>query len=199
MENAITQPAEGPQIFPRRRRKKKNIPLFPAYTPGSRALPPKLNQKYLGPSCFQFRVEWLQDALHSMINQSSLAVFQTEACSSWLALLAMRGQEQELPVQSLDTSGLLLYLSTDFILEGPLLSPGFLVSSIPYFLEKFKPQQSWWEAEHSKWHVPTCCSTVVLSPESFIQSSRTRGLCRKWYAIQLDSGHLILTVLSNED
>lgn len=85
----------------------------------------------------------MQDALHSMFNQSSLAVFRTEACSSWLALLAMRGQEQELPVQSLDTSGLLLYLSTDFILEGPLLSPGFLVSSIPYFLEKFKPQQSW--------------------------------------------------------
>lgn len=141
----------------------------------------------------------MQSTHHSSLstfNQSSLAAFQSETRSYWLALLALTGHKQELPVQYLNAPGSCLYLSTDFTKGGTFSF--FYLFSLCHFSLGSRSLSSPEERQNAA--NDTCLLIAVLSLyglESLLHSSRTQGLCRKGDAVHLCSGHLILRIVSN--
>lgn len=102
VEDSITQSAERPQIFPR----EKNMYLLCCFQPVHQDQEvsylnlTRNTQEHPVFSSEQDSVQGTFPSSLSIFNKSSLVVFQTETCSFWLALSAVTGQEQKLPLRS---------------------------------------------------------------------------------------------------
>lgn len=186
VENSLSQPAEGPLIFPKG---KKNImlnPIFPELAGlGTRIGSSPAKTLIRNTSRFiPFSVLDSSRCMHplSFPPQPSPTVFQTQTCSRDIWLCQVRSKSHQCALRML-RARVFTWLLTLFSKVLSLLSLGFPVSIIPRFLEKKK-------GEGQSTANNTCPLAAVVSLQA--QSTAGQGTGR-------GSGHLPRTISGNWD